>query len=440
MKTHRKLFATLATATLVAVAACAATTSSAADATWHPLAAGEYHHVYETSFTPSVPATTADPRAGIDKFLSYEFPMAQETWFGRTGHGMDIRITGGTGDPAVFPTFQRDKNGNFTGGMGPSVSNLHPVISYENSYRYPDTVSVTNRMSPTTGHIRERFWGRTPGGFVKLRQFAGTLPAIGTYNRLNQTQIRTWGASLAKLEALDKAATAHARALALHAVLTERGEFGPTPLYGAPSQFGIKLDDALREMQLQRAVKLLSDAPLSPRSRQLLIGWLTRQPGAHVTAGVTDRAGRTGTRITFDRGINRNVGKRVVSGRRLFRESAMVGLIQTSGTILKGNDTVTVPPHHEYRRFYLSAIVNRTTGELLQQSYYERYANSVGLAAINVSHPKHAKHPIATLTRGRRILQIHALGAWDGELVTTDRATSFTPRAAVCLDHPEVCE
>lgn len=443
---RRLVLSTAGLAAAMALAISSAQSGAAAEVEWHPLAAGEYQHVYATSFTPFVPANRHETRAAIDSFLRLDSPGAEERWMDAAGHGLSLRITGGTGDPTTYPTFQRDKQGRWTGGVGPTVAPDRPVVSAENALRYPDTVSAENTTSPTPGQVRDRFWGRTPDGFVKLRQLVGNrfrwqrLPKGSGTTPLQQEQIRIWGGSKAQLDALDSASTATARTAAMLRVLDARERFSGSPMYGLPSQFGMTLDQYRNEYRIRHAVKVLTAAPISPASRRAIVAWLAAQPGAHVTTGVADRSGRVGTRIRFDRGFDRRVGRRVSTAAALLREALEVGLIEGTN-VVSGPRSVTVPPHREYRRVYVSVIVDPTSGALLQQEYYERYANTVGLAGFRQHRPTKPGGPTQLeLTRGRRVDPARALGGWEAQLVSADRATTFAPRAPVCSDHPEICQ
>ncbi|MCW2922891.1 MAG: hypothetical protein JWM98_295 [Thermoleophilia bacterium] len=406
---------------------------AAADAEWSPLGAMEYHHVLMTTFVPQVPARFHDPAKKISQLTTGFPPTATETWLDRTGKGMQLAISGGSGDPKEYPSISPDRNGDIL-GYGGTFDPFHDTMpSVTASLRYADQVRVT-AWRRAGGKPTDGIWYRTAKGFI--RGFAGPGEAVPTKGKTlgERYQLQHWGATLSQLERVDDVSTSQ-RAAAVRDLLDHDESYRanyPGCEFGKVGKLGNTKASCASETRIRRASQLLGTAPMSPASRKALFELLSRQPGATLQGSAKDELGRVGTRVTFEHIYDKREPTHVVTLAQLRHEAEASGM--TVPAVIPGSKpSYTVAAGPAYRRWYLSVIFDPEAGELLQQEFYGRLESVPRQPRLQINNPN-------TGAGARVAFGADRQGILDAALyVTRERATNIVPKAEACAITPRMC-
>ncbi|MCW2973599.1 MAG: hypothetical protein JWN72_1872 [Thermoleophilia bacterium] len=412
---------------LAAPAAAAAAEGPAPSAPWTSLGSTEYFHTLLTTFDPKIPARPGDSAKDIAGMYRYPQNESVEQWLDNEGHGRTVRADGSIGDPDLFPGLIRDKRtgliqgyGGYVNRAGAQVDNppRHPIAD---QLKYPDTVGVTDR--PRAGSPTSTLWMRQASGFVSDGARAYRLPGTPAGRAGAQAQVDAWGASLRDLHALDGLAGTKLR-VAVRALVAKRGrnDFA----YPLPGAYDVTQASLARSLRVVRALKLLGSAPLPLAARQELFAQLAAEPGAKRAEGAADRAGRSGTRLTFDTAYSRDLPARRITGSAAWRLAGGTGPVPPSVRA-----TYDLKAYHAERRWYVDLVFDRASGELLQYAYYSRWRNNGRVPQVTGPY----RHP-----SGIKFHSGESQGVTDSALYTVrERTTTIMPTSPVCGVDPTPC-
>jgi hypothetical protein len=349
----------------------AATAAGAAD--WKPLAAGDYFHVMTTTFTPTgIPTRPGDPRERIDQLFTLQAPSSQESWIGPNGDGFALHVSGGNGDPKRFPIVSG--SGKFRGyGMQPTFGRPYPErehVSVADSLKLADLVRVDRTVG---AHITDGLWYRTPRGFERKGGMSGT-PSFGAGTIGGSAggfnQLRYWNATTAQLNDVNDAARTELDGAVASLLDDADPSFNGT--LPAQGMYGVTSAMEREEVRVLRAIDLLGSAPLKPEVRRAIFEWLAARPTAKLIGEATDVQGRRGTQVVLERISKRTVPGGTVTVDQLRRAWAKAHGVAIPQGKVKGPRAMVVKDDHQYRRWYVSIIFDRTSGELLQHIVYAR--------------------------------------------------------------------
>lgn len=412
----------VAIATTIGIAApstSVAALSEPSDTVWTPLSASEYFHVYSTTFVPSIEPVAGDSESAIRRTFGNFSPQATETWLATDGHGTNVNIFGGGGDPTEFPRLYPDSTGRIN-GYGGTVSGTVDPSMYAASLRYPDGLTSTSWPRGETLHYRH--WYRVPGGFrLGSSGNVGTLPGPGT-TLAERRQHSTWGATNSRLDTINAASGAE-----LDAAIARMVAVSPTSLkpYPAPGRYGVTLASAAEEANVALAVRLLGNAPLSASARAAIFRWISTRPSARRWTGVLDERGRGGTRVTLQTVRNVPIPARTVTLAQLRRQGGF-----RADAVVAGKPSYFIPAHHEFRRWNVMIVFDTQSDELLQQSLYARWETDAMLPRIQ----RYGRGQLRVALAMDRQAMFDA-AVYDAR----ERTTIQSPVAAACVDFPGVC-
>lgn len=415
-------------------AALLSAATAAGRAPWRPLAPNEFHHVYSTTFFPKL-----DPVPGMeDRQMNSAFqpnPWATESWLRPDGRGVVVEISGGGGDPTRYPDFAPNSRGEISGYGGTLTNGFTPVSDVEASLRYPDAVRTWSWL-PTAERPNEQLWVRARSGFVAGISWDGTGLPIPSLSVAERNMVRHWGDTYDNVAALDEL---HGEELdsALLRLLdgNPRKALNESPEEGTTGTFGLTPELIQKERRIRRAVQLLGTAPLAPQARQAMYEWLAEQDGAQVDVDATDELDRPGTRVTFERVYDEAIPARTVTLDDL-RTTAVTWPDGPPPDDVKGaKPTYSVPAHRAQRRWYVSFVFDRRSGELLEQVQYTGHRTTKPIPQLEMSgYPPRDPFTWRVTTR-----QLFGIMTDSAVYLTRERATELQPDAAVCNDNPRVC-
>lgn len=410
--------------------------TAAGQADWTPLGAGQYHHTMTMSIKPHIPPYQGDTNEHNDQPASAA--TSTEVFLDADGHGMQLRVMGGNGDPDSYVTpLPPDSQGRISGFTFEGQDSHRLVGSVADSLRYAYTVDVTQWPRSGADPV-QRLWYRTPQGFVTGQpSLAGAIPKAGL--SLGQRfQRDLWGAPLHELDQVNSAEGDQLDRL-LDPMLGTKPD-GEISIVGPLAQGDYDETAAwfAAQIEVQRAVKLLANAPLAPHVRTALFQRLARQDHVKLERNAKDKLGRSGTRITFEWILDEHVPAFTVTKEQL-RQDAIDKQQPADGTIA-GPERVRVKAHRSVGRWYQSIIIEESTGTILQNEEWADWRTSIPVPRV------------ATTTRRPRA--INGIGwnvgirfdpGWYGTLGGTaygirERTTKITNlQTAACATTPPMC-
>jgi hypothetical protein len=419
-------------ATTTAQAALERAAQSAANEQWAPLAPGEYHHTMSTSFDPTIPKRMRDTDTGR---VVAGLASSTEVFLSPDGHGMQLRVDGGNGSPdAYLEPSPPDRHGRIT-GFGSRDPNVHvPQGDTQDQLRYAYFVDVS-AWPRSGGRPYRRLWFRTPDGFKTGAPMpGGAIPKPGL--SLGQRfQRDIWGAPGDVIDDLNESHGDKLERL-LDPVLRSMPD-GEIAVVGPIAQGDYEETTAWfqSQVEVQNAVKLLGRAPLAPHVRRALFERLAAQDHATIEHSVTDRRGRTGTRVTFEWQFDETVPAYTVTREQL-RQDAKLKQQPWEGAI-SGADAIRVPEHHSIGRWYDAVIFDESTGSVLQHDAYSDWKTTVDLPRIGTTN-------MSPRGGGWKLTIRHSPG-WYGSLDGTlfdvrERTTAITHlQSTACRVTPAMC-
>jgi len=420
---------------LTAPQAFAHAAAAAATEDWHPLAAGEYHHVY--SLDVAVPQ---NPWGGDDEpyVLNDEgqrSATANESWVARDGSGRYVTIEGLYGnDPDSYLSLSYNKKGYIDGFTTNNNLEGEPLPIRER-IRNADIVSVLawNDSPESSSHVS---WYRQPEGYLPSRipgsQSYIPTSAMGTTAEKFQTM--AWGNTITHFDRLNAL-----KGEKLQTELLQLIAKGPVPGQSeyelGGDTYGASREVIATEERVARAVRLLGAAPLAPHVRSAIFEWLAKQDPENVSVDAKDVMGRRGTRVTFKAQHERLVPGHTWTINEIV--AAAKGKGQPVIGTLDAKPRYKVKSYTEYRKWYVDVIFDERTGRLLQEASHLKWGSDGAEPSLTWGDPNDTGRTTETKVEFRP--ETGVVGAGTAYL-GVNRTTDFSPTSVVCQEHPKICQ
>lgn len=414
---------------LTASEAFAHAASAAATEDWHPLAAGEYHHLLTLGL-----AVPQNPWQGADKpYISKDLSAgAIESWVARDGSGRVVTIQGLRGnDPDSYARLTYDKRGHVSMSSWKNHASGTPLPIRE-QLRYADTVDVLSWDGPPDepAHVT---WYRQPEGYVPSRMPGrqGYIPTAAQGTTAEKFQTMAWGNTMAHFDRLNDLEGAKLRTELLQ-LIAEGPVPGQTEYELGGDTYGATPEVIATEARIERAVRLLGAAPLAPHVRSAIFTWLSTQDPEAIETNARDVLGRRGTRVTFKAEHERAVPGRTWSIDEIV--AAAKGKGQPVIGTLDAKPSYDVDAYTEYRQWYVDVIFDERTGRLLQEASHLKWGSDGAEPSLTWEHTRTRTPTTAVELRP----EAGVVGTGTAYLAV-DRTTDFSATSAVCREHPETC-